>query len=253
MANSAWAGGTGGGGGGGNGYEGDVYTYYDPGKPLDTPGTEDDHFDNDSIDAKWHTFHTDANVTHTESDHHFNIVHTQGDSGVVRLRGRFQDVAASDFTVAMKLSMTAPTINSMVAGLCLFEDATNNPNTCNIIEYHLAYLSAGAAHCYIGATHFSDWSTSIGAIHTEDAATWPTSLYLRIRQNSTTLYYDYSTDGIGWIEAHSAARPWAPAEVGFCTRNSSTSTGTLRAHIDWFRYIASDQPGLIGGVWSIGA
>ncbi|MHA2402665.1 MAG: hypothetical protein ACXADH_06700 [Candidatus Kariarchaeaceae archaeon] len=234
------------------GAAGDTFTYYDPGKPLAVPSTEDDHFDDSSIHAKWHAFQTGANVTHSEGDHHLQFVHVSGDTPNVRIRGRFQDVAASDFTAACKISITSNNnVSSYVAGLYLFEDATSNPNTCDIVGIEISYINAVAAPCGIAVNNFDDWSTFNSTSQAMTRALLPTAIYLRIRQNSTTLTYEYSLDGIGWLRIFSGARAFAPAEVGLCSRNSAAS-GTLYVYYDWFRYIASDQIGLIGGVRTVG-
>jgi len=229
-------------GGGGAGY-----TFYDPGKLAGS--TEDDHFDDDVIDVKWVDFNIGGGpqVAITESLHHLQFVHTS--EGAVINRGKIQALPGGAFTIEIRVGIQAPLAGNCYAMLSIWEDALTNPLTANGTGI-LFYLMPPNNW---SQTYVLQWNSyqSINAFRTQNAQYQAmTHCWLRMRYDgSSTLLYEYSTNGIGWKHQYSHAIPFTPDSIGLTSRNNSGSDA--RYFFDYFRYVASDSPGLNGDVVSL--
>jgi hypothetical protein len=188
-----------------------------------------DHFDDASIAAKWTAFQAGGGLSVAESGTHFKYTHT-GDNAY-QWRGHFQPLPAGDFTIIAKLAFIAPFFNYWSVGLCLFADATNNPNSCALYCF-TNEISTGSIQTRI--TKLNNWQGWAASPKDMLHTTYPVS-YLRIRQIGTTIYFDYSIDGLGWINQFSEARWFTPAEMGFILWNYAPAT-TVYAWFDYFFY-----------------
>lgn len=226
---------------------GETFTYYDPDKPPATAHAKDDEFDNASLDAKWTQFQN-TGLTLTEANHLLGI--TGATHAGDRVQGIFQAVPAGDWTIVTRVSLHAPVADFALAGIALFEDATNNPNTCDIYTFWLAYKTA-SAYRFVEAVRwnqFDSWNSSLVA---RDLHFGFGHQYLKIVKSGTTYAFWLSSDGIGWGRAYSGTLAFAPAEFGLVVNNSNTGVD-VSAYFDFFRVSAAD-PGKLGGLRTVGA
>ncbi len=220
-----------------------TFTFWDPDALPDTPSTQDDHFDDASLAAKWTEWDLGtAKVTVSEAGHHLILTHLT--ENAARYRGVYQTLPAGDFTIAAKCSPIASSIGDAGLALTLFEDATNI--NADILVFILFHRTSGNKYRDIFAQRWADYQT-FSASYAGETLYPGTSVYFRIRRNGTTLYYDYSTDGVSWMRIYTHTQPFAPAEMGIVSFNNNTAITTY-GYFDVFRYIASDEIGPLGKV-----
>jgi hypothetical protein len=222
-----------------------TYTFFDPDKFPASPTSQSDHFDDASINAKWVDFNVTAGTTFVEEDHHLKITKTTNESGIYR--GKYQTLPSGDFTITMKVGMITKLLDYHQFGLLLFEDATNNPTTCDL-EMLVWWTSSGVIY-NLGAqywTAYNAWSVSEFSFGPNY---FIRSLYMRIRQNGATWYFDISADGISWQQHYTRARRFTPAEFGFGLCNNTAVTQLN--WIDWIYYEAADNALPLGGVRTV--
>jgi hypothetical protein len=186
-----------------------------------------DHFDDASIDAKWLNFHTGGNQTITEADHHLKFVQA-GDNGAFYCRGKYQLLPAGDFTIIAKIGGTFSFVNYFELGIMFTQDATNNPNTCDIFTLGYQFEIGASSVRY---QQWNDWQalvTNAGIF-----ALSPPPAYLRVRRSGTTLYWDMSHNGHLWVAPWaSSGQIFVPDGFGLYTSNYSAVSYTA-----WFDFI----------------
>lgn len=140
----------------------------------------------------------------------------------------------------MSLSGLAVT-SSIFAGLALWEDASSSGvkyidiwgityNSTNVsmtvTQYHQGYNTASPGVYF----------TFVIAVDTA-----PTFIYLRIRKSGSVYGFDYSDDGVGWVEAmlSSVNEGTGLVHYGICINNSGTGSAAS-ATFPFFRYINSN-------------
>ena len=62
-----------------------------------------------------------------------------------------------------------------------------------------------------------------------------TSYYLRLRADGTTWYFDYSSDGLGWMNKWNMTRTFTPTGFGLCIK---VDTADALPIFHFFRYVA---------------
>jgi hypothetical protein len=225
------------GGGGGGG------AYFNPDKFPVGYAAQSDHFDNNSIDVKWVDFNVTAGTSFAEADHHLKMTKTTNENNIYR--GKYQTLPSGNFTITMKLGMITTAPNYHQVALILFEDATNNPTTCDL-EMFVWYTLAGVLRNW-AVQYWPAYNTYGGSDAGSPRPDYNAhSIYFRIRQNSTTWYFDLSLDGVTWELRFSMARRFTPAEFGFGLCNNTAVTQYV--WIDWILYQASDNILPTGGV-----
>lgn len=218
---------------------GQIKNSYDPNRRPTTPSALDDEFDDGALNAKWTVFQS-TGLTTTEGDHLLKL--SSATHAGDRYQGYFQTLPAGDFTIVTKVGLETARVNYSYIGLALFEDAVNNPNTCNLITTLVTYGSTLQYMQIVRYTQYDTWSAT--PIFVADTAIFISS-YIRIRRNGTTLYYDFSTDGVTFLRIGTDAQWFNPAQVGVVINNGNTGL-TINGYFDFFRYKASDDVGLIG-------
>jgi hypothetical protein len=218
--------------------------YFDPDMPLASPAAQDDHFDDASIAAKWVPFQAAAAFSAAESDTFLKITHTTEAASATR--GYYQALPAGDFTIVAKVHLISTTTAATFEfGICLYEDATSNPNTCDLELFKHSW-GATVDTCYVNYyTDYDSWSASDGSLVVDRSY-----CYMRMRQNSTTWYFDISRDGISWQQVATRARRFVPAEFGMFTLQGN-SGATLQVWFDWITYQGSDDALPVGGVRTV--
>ena len=218
-------------------------TFWDPDALPDTPSAQDDHFDDAALAAKWTEWDLGVpKLTVSEAGHHAILTHTTEGAG--RFRGIYQTLPAGDFTVAVKASLISASTADSVAALCLFQDATVAGGDILMIQFF--QRSSGLKYRDIFAQRWSDYQT-FNANYAGGTIYPSTTNYMRIRRSGTTLYYEYSMDGVGWHRFYTHAQPFAPAHMGFATQNNNAGFD-IYGYFDFFRYIGSNQIGPLGKI-----
>ncbi len=211
-------------------------TFFDPDALPLTPSTQDDHFDVGALDVKWTEWDLGVpQLTVTESNHFAILQHDT--EAVGRFRGIYQTLPAGDFTIATKGSMIGSAIGDNITALCLFEDATNI--NADIVMIQNFQRTSGLLYRDLHIQRWSDYQT-FSANYAGGTVYNNLTTYMRIRRTGTTLYYDWSMDGISWQRIFTHAQPFVPAHIGIATQNNNTGI-TVYGYFDFFRYIASDQ------------
>ena len=218
--------------------------YTPPWQPDAFDGTEDatrsDQFDNSAFDvAKWTKFQ-DANLTWTEENTWLKITNT-GDAAAA-FRGFFKVVDSGSFTITAKIGIGVdgiiPASDYVGAGLCVFEDATSNPNTCDLyVDYILAQPSGTVWYCNVQL--YSDYYTFSANILSSIIYYLHPVMYQRVTWDETNLKAFLSVDGISWIHVSTYNPSFTPAEFGFINRvKDSVVSGVF--HLHWITYHDSD-------------
>ena len=225
-------------GGGGGGF-----VWY----PDTFDGSEDsdrsDHFDDDSFDiAKWTKFQ-DTNLTWTEEKARLELKNT-GDAAVTQ-RGFFHTVDSGSFTITAKIGVGS--IGEIAAGdftragIAVFEDATNNPNTCDLVVSQLTAMPAGTVWL-LHTLLFTDYDTQSTTIEAANKYYLINVMYLRCTWDETNLKFYVSTDGITWLQLCQYNPSFTPAEFGICVgTRDSVFVGV--SNIYWITYHDSDLAG----------
>jgi len=221
------------------------FTVWDPLAPPVAPSAYDDEFSDSSLDDKWTEFDPDAHLTVTEEASGLNLVHGaySGDDVV----GIYQTIPAGNFTIWTAVSLLAPAIDYVRMGLALWENPADTSK--GIQQWRLGYNTASPYRdvCVERFNNYQSWNSTpfnLGAIS-------PGGVYLRLRRNGTTYFFDVSEDGIGWMQCYSAALAFTPTKFGLGV-NLNCATSGLRGLAQFFRYLDSDvgATGLVGG-WRI--
>jgi len=218
--------------------------YTPPWQPDTFDGSEDsdrsDHFDDDAFDAaKWTKFQ-DANLTWTEEKARLELKNT-GDA-LVAQRGFFHTVDSGSFTVTAKIgvgSIGPITAGDFIrAGIAIFEDATNNPNTCDLVVSQLYAMPSGTVWL-LHTLLYTDYDTQSTIIESANKYYLINVMYLRCTWDETDLKFFVSTDGITWLQLCKYTPAFTPAEFGIAVgTRDSLFIGV--SNIYWITYHDSD-------------
>ncbi len=218
---------------------------YAPDLPPSSPHANDDEFDDGALGGAWTDWDVGGVMAYTEGDYGAKLTHagTASDS----FAGIFRTVAAGDFTLITKLSIGGIGNDFTAAGILLADDLTANPSTADFRFFGVVYRTTNAHHVQIYT--FTGYNTFAGTL-LDTEFLGAVSLYLRVRRVGTTLFYDYSPDGIGWVQAYTETEAYTIVRAGLCTNGSGNAGGLPTvAYFRFWRQTASqavDQP-ILGG------
>lgn len=230
ATNTGWE--TVGSGGGGSTPDG---SFWCPDAAPDTPSSYDDEFDDESLDTKWSEFDIPTGLAYTEGE--MGLYWTNHSTSNY-IQGLYQEPAASNgWSIMAKISVLYKQHDDAKCGLMLLED-TSNLSTSDIIFF---VLGVGGSGTGIQVEKFNAYNSYLGNVASLWDDKWLTTMYLRIRADSSNnWYFDWSSDGIGWLNkddwfanGSNATRLWAPTGFGLCIRGNTTAPKFL---IHWFRY-----------------
>ena len=150
--------------------------------------------------------------------------------------GIYKALPAGNFTIWTKVSLIGLSETSTIrAGIFFWVDATVSTG-----DITLFVVRSDATDVEIQVATQTQYDSAFTNL--KDDGTFqdilPTPLYLRVRRNGTTFFYEYSSDGIGWQLFHSNT-PTAPAHVGVGINNTA-SGADMEGRFAFFRYVASD-------------
>lgn len=209
-----------------------------PDYPPASAGTYDDEFDNASLDAAWTEWDVGSKLTVSEETYGLSLLHaTTTDAG---LAGVFRTAPNNDYTIWTKLSFAGLRGANMVfdGGIVLGQDLANNPSTSDVVVLKAGYSSYSSGD-YIAAWKNNDYksdTTQYGSTLADVVI--GAGIYLRVRRASNVLYFDYSTNGIGWQQVATNAEPFVPAQFGVFSQNYATGVN-CRVVCSFFRYVGA--------------
>jgi hypothetical protein len=222
---------TGGGGG--------TFTLYDPDYFPASPTSQSDHFDDASIDGKWTEIDPGNKLTLTESLHHlkFNVATSSGWAGV------WQTLPAGDFTITAKIryEVAYNGSNYFNFGIILFDDASANPNTSDWLSWTFFTYGLTLGFQITRYSAYASWSATPYSSSGNVIQYLAPAIYLRVRRNGTTWYFDSSLNGLSWIQVTSLnqASYYNPPQFGLgCWQNTGV---THNGYVDWCYYLGSDS------------
>lgn len=201
---------------------------YEPDAPPSSPNAEDYEFDlaSGGVPTGWTEWDPGAKVTVTEGD--FGVKQALAASSGDSLGGIYRAIPSGDWSLTTKVAMAAA--GNLEAGIFLTEDIAANPTTADIETWAIRYDGGGTftiliqrwtAYNALSSTQFSHSSRTHGG-----------SIYLRVRRISTNLFFDYSFDGLDWMQAHTMAEPFTIAHYVLGADNRASAAGAA-----YFRFL----------------
>ncbi|KKQ94586.1 MAG: Fibronectin, type III domain protein [Candidatus Levybacteria bacterium GW2011_GWA1_39_11] len=208
-------------------FEGGTFTYYFESTIKTSAGTGyavlnngtsfSDNLDDSSIDASWTTNTPTGSIVETSV-----LTITTADSGgsdwwsgaLEYAPIIYRTAGTGDFIATVKLN--SYTVNNFThAGIMIYRDRDN------------AYLWGRHRNDDTSSNNFdlagiiADTGNGITSLSSSTLPMW-----LRVRKEGTTLYFDYSTDGTNFTNLHSRTQDFTPVSVGMFSKNWSTAPAT---------------------------
>lgn len=160
--------------------------------------------------------------------------------------GIYQAIPAGNFTMWAKCSLSGLLSSSKCVGIALWQDATSSSG--DLLNFYVRINSTDTHILTSSHTSYTDAGTILST-KTAQPDIGSTDCYLRIRRNGTTYYFDYSTDGIGWIRLDNRTLSFTPTHIGPTMSNDSANAGTVVGRWQFFRSLGADVgiDGLVEG------
>jgi hypothetical protein len=202
--------------------------------PL-TSGTDDDEFDDDTIDAAWTSLTVTGSATWTEQDDVLSVVfddQTAGDAAAQIKSINGTPAAAIEISTAVRAFTSA---NHGIVGM-FFSDGTTA--TSNLVQFR-TNVSDGSTSMYGGT--FTDLQNTLLSTFTVDASSLLSPIYMRLTWvSSNTWRMEVSPDGVSWTAFALAdqSRTLTPTHYGLYV----SSYGGTVPKIATFEYFRSDAP-----------
>ena len=204
---------------------------YAPDAPPESADAADDEFGDGSLGAAWTDWDAGSVMAYSEGDYGAKLVHTgtAGDS----ISGISRAIPVGDFAIVTKVSVSGLGTNFTQAGIFVSADVVTNPSTAALRFWGVLEQNTNQKH--LRALAYSNYTTFSSELIDNDIRGF-SAVYMRIRRVSTTLYYDYSGDGLNWIQAASEAEPYTLVRCGICT-NGAGHSGSVptTAYFRFFR------------------
>ncbi len=179
-----------------------------------------DHFNNSSIETYWTTSTPAGTITESGEELTMTCSGTcDWWSGALEQAPIiYQDLAYSgDFTVVTKINSFTPSNGNTNAGITIYLDRNNAYN----------WVRDGDNLIY-GWSVIADSGSDLGiSTASSDMPVW-----LRVRRVNTTLYFDYSTDGVTFTNVGSTVQSITPTKVGLL--NKTWADATLTTTFEYF-------------------
>lgn len=203
--------------------------------PPASATSQDDEFDNGSLDGKWTEYDPNSVLTVNESSTYKHLLFTCTTRTGFNPTGIGETIPAGDFTIWAKFGFRVANIDYSICGLAFWEDIADVSKKIRVWGYSpRGSATRLAIYDYTNSTTFSAESSLVETDYNVN------SMYFRIRRNSTNYYHGWSRDGLNWQESSAASNPsFTPTKMGLTLDNGNTGV-TIGASIPFFRYIASD-------------
>jgi len=237
---------SGGASGGGTG-AGEVFSYYDPDKPHESPSEIDDEFDQAALHSKW----TPAIVENATYDINTSkpsaLKLTPSTAGM-----RFwlaQSIPDGDFCIMTRVHFTAYPGNYEAAGLFLSNSLVPGSSySATVIEIVYNSNEPAGYGIQVGNMSGPNWGTW-STVYMRRAA-YGYDAFIRIRRVGTTYYVSWSTTGADWCEECVFSLSYTPTHFGLEANHTNGHASPVSW--DWFRYLPSGNAVNAGGVRDVG-
>jgi hypothetical protein len=224
---------------------------FEPSLPPVSPNALDDEFSDESLTGwrditnYWSSHGTPDSSWEERSD---NILHVEFNSDVATqaiLDFRSKIFPAGDFTIITKVRLDKDLIpdGSLVshtygAGLFAYRNVSGSlPNVVIAGIVIDASQSSGIGVATTQSTSLSDIQNIVNRSANYTKNTW---IYLRLRKSSSNYDFDYSYDGINWVNGYSGTWTSQPTEVGICVfYDGAQGPSTINAEFEFFRFKAT--------------
>ena len=189
-----------------------------PASGYSSSGVDDDEFDDSSFDTGiWTVFDVPSTQTETEAEYGLSL-----ETGTANVfQGVFQPIpSGSNWSFTTYIGAVYPQSNDQCAGILLLSDI-GNLSTSDCFIWGIFRGGAGYGWRWAKATNYSGTGYSDGSWINDNK---DIGLYLRLRTDSTTWYFDWSADGLAWItSAYSQTKEFTPQGIGLGQRLSSAN------------------------------
>lgn len=209
---------------------------WDPRAPAASPSAYDDEFDDASINAALWT-HWDVGTVMTPSETAQGMQCLHSASGADSFAGEIQAVVDQQISVYTHLSQLSAIVNYNTSGLIIGSDLIANPATAAFVIYGLQF---GAGGIYLVANRYTRYNLYGASLMTGLLMNACTDIWLRLRiaLGVGNIAFDYSSDGISWIQYGLVSKPWVFKELGVGGCASGAAWNTLGCYA-FFRTISS--------------
>lgn len=211
--------------------------------PPNSPTSQDDEFDNGSLDVKWSEFDPNTVLTVTESAANKQLILDQSTRAGTNITGIYQTLPAGNFTIWCRVALASLRQGATLTGLSFWE---NPADTSKSILTH--GITMNATNILWEVDQWTNHNT-FSAAPVSAAMNFQPYGYFRTRRNGTSYFHAVSLDGLGWYEYPIAVNPLAtPTAVGLFMDNENLGV-TVNSRFNFFRYVASDvgTTGLLSG------
>ena len=213
-----------------------------PDYPPASAGALDDEFADASggLPAGWTEYDHGTLQTPVEQVYGLELQHAG--SGSNQLAGVYKADPTGDITVVTKVSLSGAFASGPQAGIGWLQDGATST-----ADAHWIRVIEGSANLVLATSIWTAYNTfsSNPVLATNSAGLFRTHAYLRLRRTGTTYAFDYSSDGVGWIQLSSGAISFTPTHIALLV----LGTGAVRPKFAFFRSTNSDVGvgGVLGG------
>lgn len=211
---------------------------WNPFAPPTSAASQDDEFNDSSLDAKWTEFDPNSKLTLTEGDGglSFSDITTAATDNVA---GVYQALPSGNCTLDIAVALSVNASNIVRSGITLWEDPTNNTKKLFLFGgawSNGTYIIAGDIMTNNTTWSSRPWST------TPTGLGW-SLLFFRLRRTTTTWSFDYSAfPGARMATGGTQTEVqlgFTPTNMGIAISNFNTGiTHNMQAF--FFRYRSSD-------------
>ncbi len=194
-----------------------------------------DEFNNNSIESYWTTSTPSGTITESGEVLNISCVGTC-DWYSAALEASpiiYQPLTAGDFTVTTKIASITAGANSN-AGITLY---TNRNNAINWVKSPTGIYAWRI---------LNDSAASIAGV---SVSVTNVPLWLRIKRVGTTLYFDYSINGIDYITVGTYVQPFTPTDVGVFGKTWSGSS--ISVNYEFFDLVESKSQANISSIGNL--
>lgn len=205
-----------------------IYHKWDVDAPPEVPHVYDDEFDDGELGASWHEWDTANYVTIAEGPLGLTIT----SNGVGPYAGIDRLAPVGDFAAVVKVGIAGKPVNYSSFMFGFAQNSIANPTTADIVGLIIEYANSGAVTLIVRS--INDIAES-GYADTKVVFNQPpTSFYLRLRQIGTDWLFDFSLDGIAFLNAATIARPFAATRLAILGRADANAL-PYQAIVRFFR------------------
>ena len=203
-------------------------------KPA-TSNAKDDEFDDSSVNTSlWTTFDPNGAALHATEDER-GLVFTGDTDSNDKICGLVQTVPSAPYSAWTKVHQlhTPEAGDDIKCGIILLQGTTASSD---IITH--SWSAAQWSKAY-QIEWWNDYDNNFNSSYANEAVDyWSPSIYLRVRDlNDGLIRFDYSRDGVGWIEYRRPSKPFTISHIGLFIR--ATACVNDAAVFSFFRVTSS--------------